>query len=112
MHGTLPTVAELKNYKAKLKALRGLPAVVLQSLELLPAAAHPMDVLRTGCSALGSALPEKDDHNLPGARAIESNGWRMRSDTGSHGYVAFAISSALSKGDVRITHFTGRIAAT
>ncbi len=70
IHGKLPNAAELANYKAKLKPLRGLPAVVRNVLEQLPAASHPMDVMRTGCSALGSALPEKDDHNLPGARDI------------------------------------------
>jgi 2-methylcitrate synthase len=60
----------LRNYKAKLKALRGLPAAVLRTLELLPAAAHPMDVLRSGVSALGCILPETHDHNQPGARDI------------------------------------------
>lgn len=70
IHGKLPNAAELANYKAKLKTLRGLPHTVRQVLEALPAAAHPMDVMRTGCSALGCALPEKDDHNVPGARDI------------------------------------------
>jgi 2-methylcitrate synthase len=70
VHGKLPTVAELKGYKAKLKSLRGLPASVKAALEALPAASHPMDVMRTGVSALGCALPEKDDHNTPGARDI------------------------------------------
>jgi 2-methylcitrate synthase len=70
IHGKLPNAAELANYKAKLKTLRGLPLVVKQVLEALPAAAHPMDVMRTGCSALGCALPEKEDHNVPGARDI------------------------------------------
>ncbi len=70
VHGKLPTRAELKTYKARLKALRGLPLSVKQALEQLPAASHPMDVMRTGVSALGCALPEKDDHNLPGARDI------------------------------------------
>jgi len=70
VHGSLPTVSELRNYKAKLKSLRGLPVAVLRSLELLPAAAHPMDVMRTGVSALGCVLPETHDHNLPGARDI------------------------------------------
>jgi 2-methylcitrate synthase len=70
IHGRLPNVAELANYKAKLKTLRGLPLAVRQVLEALPAAAHPMDVMRTGCSALGCALPEKEDHNVPGARDI------------------------------------------
>ncbi|HEX7688100.1 MAG TPA: 2-methylcitrate synthase [Burkholderiaceae bacterium] len=70
VHGKLPTTAELAAYKAKLKAMRGLPACVKAALEALPAAAHPMDVMRTGVSALGCVLPEKDDHNLPGARDI------------------------------------------
>ncbi|MEG0922930.1 MAG: 2-methylcitrate synthase [Comamonas sp.] len=70
VHGKLPTQAELKAYKAKLKALRGLPGSVKAALEQLPAASHPMDVMRTGVSALGCALPEKDGHSLPGARDI------------------------------------------
>jgi len=70
VHGKLPTTAELKGYKAKLKSLRGLPASVKAALEALPAASHPMDVMRTGVSVLGCTLPEKDDHNTPGARDI------------------------------------------
>ncbi|MBB3213361.1 2-methylcitrate synthase [Herbaspirillum sp. Sphag1AN] len=70
VHGKLPTSAELQAYKTKLKALRGLPANVKAALEWLPAASHPMDVMRTGVSALGCVLPEKDDHNTPGARDI------------------------------------------
>ncbi len=70
VHGKLPTMAELTAYKAKLKSMRGLPASVKAALESLPAASHPMDVMRTGVSALGYALPEKDDHNTPGARDI------------------------------------------
>jgi len=70
IHNKLPTRAELQNYKLKLKAMRGLPANVKAVLEWLPAAAHPMDVLRTGCSALGTTLPEKEDHNVQGARDI------------------------------------------
>jgi 2-methylcitrate synthase len=70
VHGLLPTPAELNNYKTRLRSLRGLPAIVKNVLEQIPAGAHPMDVMRTGCSALGTALPEKDDHNLPGARDI------------------------------------------
>ncbi|MEM4987449.1 2-methylcitrate synthase [Collimonas sp. H4R21] len=70
VHGKLPTSAELNAYKTKLKALRGLPANVKAALEWLPASSHPMDVMRTGVSALGCVLPEKDDHNTPGARDI------------------------------------------
>ncbi len=70
VHGKLPTGAELRGYKAKLKMLRGLPQAVKLALEALPAGSHPMDVMRTGVSALGCALPEKDDHNIAGARDI------------------------------------------
>src|SRR6185503_12732724 len=70
VHGSLPTRAELAGYKLKLRAYRGLPAAVKAALEALPAAAHPMDVMRTGVSALGCVLPEKDDQNRPGARDI------------------------------------------
>ena len=70
VHGKLPTRDELRGYKAKLKSLRGLPAAVKAVLEELPASAHPMDVMRSGVSALGCVLPEKDDHNHPGARDI------------------------------------------
>ena len=70
VHGKLPTRAELKGYKEKLKALRGLPANVKAALEQLPASSHPMDVMRTGVSVLGCTLPEKDDHNIAGARDI------------------------------------------
>jgi 2-methylcitrate synthase len=50
--------------------MRGLPANVKAALEWLPASSHPMDVMRTGVSALGCVLPEKDDHNIPGAKDI------------------------------------------
>jgi 2-methylcitrate synthase len=70
VHGKLPSQAELVGYKAKLKALRGIPESVKSVLEALPASSHPMDVMRTGVSALGCTLPEKDDHNAPGARDI------------------------------------------
>ncbi|MDK2125173.1 bifunctional 2-methylcitrate synthase/citrate synthase [Parachitinimonas caeni] len=70
VHGKLPNAAELRGYKAKLKSLRGIPASVKAVLEAIPAGAHPMDVMRSAVSALGCALPEKDDHNTPGARDI------------------------------------------
>ena len=70
MHGKLPTRAELASYKTKLKSLRGVPAAVKRVLEELPASTHPMDVMRTGVSALGCVMPEKDDHHAPGAREI------------------------------------------
>ena len=70
IHEKLPTRAELTVYKGKLKALRGLPAVVRAALEVLPAATHPMDVMRTGASVLGCALPERDEHAAPAARDL------------------------------------------
>lgn len=70
VHGKLPNRAELRAYKARLRSMRGLPASVKEALERLPASAHPMDVMRTGVSALGCVLPEKDDHNVAGARDI------------------------------------------
>ena len=70
VHGKLPVVNELERYRLKLKNLRGLPAPVKAVLEQIPAAAHPMDVLRTGCSMLGSVLPEKDVQTVEGARHI------------------------------------------
>jgi 2-methylcitrate synthase len=80
VHGKLPNRAELTGYTTKLRALRGLPANVMQALESLPASAHPMDVMRTGVSALGCNLPEKEDHNAPGARDIAD---RLMSSLGS-----------------------------
>jgi len=70
VHERLPSATELTAYKAKLHAMRGIPANVKSVLEALPAASHPMDVMRTGVSALGCVLPEKDDHNIAGARDI------------------------------------------
>lgn len=70
VHGALPTTSQLKAYKTKLKRLRGLPAIVTDALELVPAAAHPMDVLRTGCSVLGTVLPEREGHPASEARDI------------------------------------------
>ncbi|WP_122901117.1 2-methylcitrate synthase [Acinetobacter sp. B51(2017)] len=70
VHGKLPNQAELSAYKAKLKALRGLPAGLKTALEQLPPSAHPMDVMRTGVSVLGCLQPEHEDHNYAGARDI------------------------------------------
>ena len=70
VHEKLPNKAELAAYKAKLKSLRAPPAAVLNVLEELPAASHPMDVLRTGVSALGCLAPEANDHSIEGARDI------------------------------------------
>ncbi|MGB4882899.1 MAG: 2-methylcitrate synthase [Neisseria sp.] len=70
VHGHLPNKHELAAYKAKLKTLRNLPANVLAVLENIPAAAHPMDVMRTGVSALGCTLPERETQPVSEARDI------------------------------------------
>ena len=70
VHETLPNRAQLAAYKAKLKSLRTLPAAVATVLEQLPASSHPMDVLRTGVSALGCVVPEADAHSSTGARDL------------------------------------------
>ena len=80
VHGKLPNATELASYKAKLKSMRGIPMAVQDVLEALPASTHPMDVLRTACSVLGCVLPEKDDHNIAGARDIAD---RMMASFGS-----------------------------
>jgi len=70
VHGTLPNMVELIAYKTRLRELRGLPRALKDALRAIPAAAHPMDVMRTGVSALGCVLTEKDDHHEAGARDI------------------------------------------
>ena len=70
LYGRLPSVTQLNQYRKKLRTLRGLPVRLRPVLENLPASAHPMDVLRTGCSALGTILPEAQDHNPGAAREI------------------------------------------
>lgn len=70
IHGEMPNALQFARYKSQMKSMRGLPAPVRAVLEQIPAAAHPMDVLRTGCSILGTVLPEKDDMSPEGARHI------------------------------------------
>ena len=70
IHEHLPNANELHQYKSRLRGMRGLPAALRSALECLPAATHPMDVLRTGTSVLGALLPEAADHSVEGARAI------------------------------------------
>ena len=70
VHGTFPNRAELAAYTTKLKSLRGLSGPLRTALEALPAAMHPMDVMRTGVSVLGGVLPEPHDHNPAAARDI------------------------------------------
>jgi len=70
VHERLPTAAELTAYKTKLKSLRGLPDNVKAALEAIPASAHPMDVMRTGVSVLGTIEPERENHGMPGAKDI------------------------------------------
>ena len=80
VHGKLPGTNELEAYKRKLRGLRGIPSAVQDILECIPANTHPMDVLRTACSALGSMLPEQEDHKLALARDIAD---RMMASFGS-----------------------------
>ena len=70
VHEKLPTAAELAAYKARLRTLRAVPQPIREILERIPAAAHPMDVMRTAVSALGTVEPESGDHGADGARAI------------------------------------------
>ncbi len=70
VHERLPTESELRAYKARLRSMRGIPAALRTVLEQIPAATHPMDVMRTAVSMLGCVLPEKHDHNVAGAREI------------------------------------------
>jgi 2-methylcitrate synthase len=70
VHGKLPTAVELREYKARLQSLRGIPEPVRETLERIPAAAHPMDVMRTAVSALGGVLPEREEHDTAGARDV------------------------------------------
>lgn len=70
IHGVLPTQDELDAYHEKLKTLRDLPAALKTVLEQIPANAHPMDVMRTGCSMLGILEQEADDHNIQGTKDI------------------------------------------
>jgi 2-methylcitrate synthase len=70
VRGKLPNSSELAAYKAELRRKRGLPGVVKQALELLPAGTHAMDVLRTGVSVLGCVEPEGASHDDEGARDI------------------------------------------
>jgi 2-methylcitrate synthase len=70
IHGALPTQSQLSAYKTKLKGLRGIPDAVKAILEQIPATAHPMDVMRTGVSALGCLTPEAGAHSEEGAKEI------------------------------------------
>lgn len=70
IHGSLPNRAELAAYKSRLREMRGLPAAVRTTLEHIPPSAHPMDVMRTFCSLMGSCCPEKDAHPAAEARDI------------------------------------------
>ena len=70
IYGTLPTASALAHYKRRLQQLRGLPRLVISTLESLPASTHPMDVLRTGVSLLGCVEPEQADHPEAPARQL------------------------------------------
>ena len=70
IHGELPTREQLAAYHKKLKTLRGLPDALKTVLEQIPASAHPMDVMRTGCSMLGTLQPEAPDRNTDAAKNL------------------------------------------
>ncbi len=70
VYGKLPTQAELDAYKTKLQGLRDIPQGVKIALEQLPKTAHPMDVMRTGCSVLGAIMSEDESHPKDEAQAI------------------------------------------
>jgi len=70
VHERLPTRGELAAYKKRLKSLRTLPAPLRTSLEQIPQSAHPMDVMRSAVSVIGTLEGEKEDHSPAGARAI------------------------------------------
>lgn len=70
IHGELPNKAQLTTYHQKLKKLRGLPDALKKVLEQIPANAHPMDVMRTGCSMLGTLEPEAADRNTEAAQSL------------------------------------------
>jgi 2-methylcitrate synthase len=70
IHEKLPNAGELGAYHKKLASLRGLPAALKKVLESLPESTHPMDVLRTGVSALGCLEPEAQNHPPDGAREL------------------------------------------
>jgi len=80
VHGKLPNQAELDAYKTKLKGMRDLPDSIKTILEQIPATAHPMDVMRTGCSALGAYSAEANDHPTEEAKDIVD---RMMASFGS-----------------------------
>jgi 2-methylcitrate synthase len=70
LYQRLPNVAELATYRRRLRSLRGLPPWVTRTLEGVPAATHPMDVLRIGVSALGASLPERAEQTAASARDV------------------------------------------
>lgn len=80
IYGNLPTMSQLASYQNQLMAQRGLPDVAKNILKQLPLASHPMDVLRTYASVMGSVQPEKESHPLAGARAVAD---RLMSSMGS-----------------------------
>ena len=70
IHEKLPNASQLSAYKERLRTLRSLHPTLRTALECLPASAHPMDVLRTGCSVLATLMPEEVNQDVTQARAI------------------------------------------
>src|SRR5918996_2037348 len=63
IYGKLPSVSQLREYKETLRKQRGLPPPLKAALEQIPGSTHPMDVLRTACSILGTLEPENKEHD-------------------------------------------------
>ena len=80
VHERLPTRAELNSYKKKLQTLRALPGPLKTALEQIPGTAHPMDVMRSAVSVLGTLIPESEDHGAACTRDIAD---RLMASTGS-----------------------------
>ena len=70
IYGSLPDATQLTEYKSRLRSIRELPDAVKNVLEFIPESAHPMDVLRTGCSMMGHCYPETEERSAAEARAL------------------------------------------
>ena len=107
IHERLPDATELTAYKDKLRRLRGLPPPLRSILELLPSASHPMDVLRTGVSALG-ASSRNGRITMATTRAISPTGFSLR----SHPCCSIGITSQTAAGESKSRRMTTRLGLT
>ena len=99
IHGQLPAEGELAAYRERLAARRGLPEAVRDILQRLPNDAHPMDVLRTGCSALGAVTPVEDPADVVDAAdtllaqlPTVIGSWRRADADGASSHAAHALA--------------------